>query len=71
MGTCYCPHILLYFKKQINSLEYKGKLMLKILVQSESESNNIKDLVSKKLPTYREAYSDRTCFICACLSELA
>lgn len=44
--------------------------MTGILVQTEGELNKMKDLVSKKLPTYREAYSDRTCFICACLSEL-
>ena len=44
--------------------------MAGILVQSEGELNDIKNLVSKKIPTYRQAYSDRTSFIMACLSEL-
>jgi len=44
--------------------------MSKIIVQSEGELNDIKDLISKKIPNYRQAYSDRTSFIMACLSEL-
>lgn len=43
---------------------------MQILVQNSEEQNSLQKLVSKELPTYREAYSDRTCFICACLSEL-
>lgn len=44
--------------------------MSNILIQSEGELNDIKHLISKKIPNYRQAYSDRTSFIMACLSEL-
>lgn len=43
---------------------------MQILAQNSEEENNLQKLVLKELPVYREAYSDRTCFICACLSEL-
>ena len=33
--------------------------------------NDITDLLKMKVPTYRQAYSDRTCWLMACLSELA
>ena len=42
--------------------------MSKIIIDSEKE--RIHSLLSKSLPNYRKAYSDRTAFICACLSEL-
>lgn len=45
--------------------------MANILVQSESELNNVNDLLDKNFPSYRQAYSDRTAWIMACLSELA
>lgn len=43
---------------------------MQILSQTGEGQNLLQHLVSKELPTYREAYSDRTCFLCACLSEL-
>jgi hypothetical protein len=43
---------------------------MKILTQNSEEQSTLQQLVSKELPTHREAYSDRTCFICSCLSEL-
>lgn len=45
--------------------------MAGILVKTTSELKEIKDLVSKEIPNYRQAYSDRTAFIMACLSELS
>ena len=33
--------------------------------------NDINDLLKMKVPAYRQAYSDRTCWLMACLSELA
>ena len=42
-----------------------------ILVKSEQESQEIKKLLDKDLPSYRQAYSDRTAWQMACLSELA
>jgi hypothetical protein len=48
----------------------KEIIMAGILVQSVDELNEIKNLVSQEIPNYRQAYSDRTSFIMACLSEL-
>lgn len=45
--------------------------MSRILAQTQRELDEINHLVSKKFPIYRQAYSDRTAFIMACLSELA
>ena len=45
--------------------------MANILVNSKEDSRQIKDLLSKSLPSYRQAYSDRTAWLMACLSELA
>jgi predicted lipase len=42
-----------------------------ILASSESELSDISRLLEKSVPTYRQAYSDRTAWIMACLSELA
>ena len=42
-----------------------------ILVQLENDSDKINALLGKDLPSYRQAYSDRTAWLMACLSELA
>jgi hypothetical protein len=41
------------------------------LAKTANELSEIKDLVNKKTPSYRQAYSDRTAWLMACLSELA
>ena len=45
--------------------------MSNILIQSIAEKNEIKTLLAKKMPSYRKAYSDRTSWLMACISELA
>nr|VFJ96087.1 MAG: Lipase (class 3) [Candidatus Kentron sp. H]VFJ96804.1 MAG: Lipase (class 3) [Candidatus Kentron sp. H]VFK02555.1 MAG: Lipase (class 3) [Candidatus Kentron sp. H] len=45
--------------------------MREILVNSEKEIARINCLLDKKIPSYRQAYSDRTAWLMACLSELA
>ncbi len=45
--------------------------MANILANTPIELNNIKQLLDKKIPSYRMAYSDRTSWIMACMSELA
>ena len=45
--------------------------MENVLATSSLELQNIKSLLSRDIPTYRQAYSDRTSWIMACLSELA
>ena len=45
--------------------------MSNILISSQEESSEIENLLSKKLPSYRKAYSDRTSWLMACISELA
>lgn len=45
--------------------------MSDILVKSEQELSDLNHLINKKIPHYRQAYSDRTSWIMACLSELA
>lgn len=45
--------------------------MPNILVNSPTEEKNVKRLLSLSLPSYRQAYSDRTCWLMACISELA
>ena len=42
-----------------------------ILAQSESELETVNQLLDKKLPSHRQAYSDRTAWVMACMSELA
>lgn len=46
-------------------------IMPNILAKSEIELESIKKLLDKDVPTYRQAYSDRTAWLMACLSELA
>ena len=45
--------------------------MSNILVNSTAEIEEIKGLLEKSLPSYRQAYSDRTSWLMACISELA
>ncbi|MDG4813469.1 lipase family protein [Hydrogenovibrio sp. 3SP14C1] len=45
--------------------------MSNILADSINEINEIEDLLSKEMPTYRQAYSDRTAWIMSCISELS
>ena len=45
--------------------------MTNILAKSALESNHFESLLNKDVPSYRQAYSDRTAWIMACLSELA
>lgn len=42
-----------------------------VVLDSLSELQETQALVNKRLPTYRQAYSDRTCWVMACCSELA
>ncbi len=42
-----------------------------ILASSTTELGEIKNLLNKQMPHYRQAYSDRTSWIMACVSELA
>lgn len=41
------------------------------MTMNVSERKRANDLLDKSLPTYRQAYSDRTAWLMACLSELA
>ena len=45
--------------------------MSNMLVNTPPEEQEVKYLLSLSLPTYRQAYSDRTCWLMACISELA
>ena len=45
--------------------------MSNVVASSQAESTRVKDLLSKEVPLYRRAYSDRTAWFMACLSELA
>ena len=45
--------------------------MANMLANSEIELSRIDSLLDKNVPSYRQAYSDRTAWIMACLSELA
>ena len=45
--------------------------MSNILIGSLEEISEIEVLLSKNLPSYRKAYSDRTSWLMACVSELA
>ncbi|MGI9298649.1 MAG: lipase family protein [Gammaproteobacteria bacterium] len=42
-----------------------------ILTESAQGTEKVKLLLNKELPSYRQAYSDRTAWLMACLSELA
>lgn len=45
--------------------------MANIIANSEPELNEVNGLLEKNVPSYRQAYSDRTAWIMACMSELA
>ncbi len=45
--------------------------MSNILISSTAEIKEVEDLLGKSLPNYRQAYSDRTSWLMACISELA
>lgn len=45
--------------------------MSNAIFTSVEDSNDAKLLIGKSLPTYRQAYSDRTSWLMACMSELA
>ncbi len=45
--------------------------MENILANSESDLKQINFLINKDIPSYRQAYSDRTAWVMSCLSELA
>ena len=45
--------------------------MTMTMTMNISERNRANELLDKSLPTYRQAYSDRTAWLMACLSELA
>ncbi|WP_415251643.1 lipase family protein [Sulfurimonas sp.] len=44
---------------------------MSVIIERAEEHEKIKKLLSKEIPSYRQAYSDRTSMIMACLSELA
>jgi triacylglycerol lipase len=45
--------------------------MTNVIATSTSEIDEISNLLEKKLPTYRQAYSDRTAWVMACIAELS
>nr|VFJ92083.1 MAG: Lipase (class 3) [Candidatus Kentron sp. LFY] len=45
--------------------------MPEILAKFEKETDLVNKLLDKEIPSYRQAYSDRTAWLMACLSELA
>lgn len=45
--------------------------MSNTLINSKKQKEDIEHILSKKVPSYRQAYSDRTAFVMACMSELA
>ena len=45
--------------------------MTNIIAKSVTDPKRISDLLDKNIPSYRQAYSDRTAWFMACLSELA
>ena len=54
--------------KHFNFLKEK---MSNLLVKSTTEVEQVKSLLAKELPSYRKAYSDRTSWLMAFISELA
>ncbi len=40
-------------------------------IGSLNESDRVNNLLDRSMPSYRQAYSDRTAWLMACLSELA
>lgn len=53
------------------ALQSKVLQMKKVIAKNALEVEMLKKLLIKKVPTYRQAYSDRTSWLMACFSELA
>jgi predicted lipase len=53
------------------NIDYTGSNMPSIIIKNISEQKEIEALLGKSLPSYRQAYSDRTAWLMACISELA
>ena len=49
----------------------KENSMSNILISSVEEKHEVENLLRKKLPNYRKAYSDRTAWVMACISEIS
>jgi len=49
----------------------EGNILTTVLAKSQADIDTINNLLNKKLPAYRKAYSDRTSWLMACISELA
>lgn len=45
--------------------------MSNLIIHSNEELKKTKELLEKKIPSYRQAYSDRTSWLMACMSELS
>ncbi len=45
--------------------------MKNVIAQNALEIEQVNKLLAKEVPTYRQAYSDRTSWLMACFSELA
>jgi len=43
---------------------------MSLIIENEKQKQKVDKLFKKGLPSYREAFSDRMCFLMACLSEL-
>jgi hypothetical protein len=54
-----------------NYNELKVLKMKNIIAQNALELEQVNKLLTKEVPTYRQAYSDRTSWLMACFSELA
>ena len=45
--------------------------MKNVIAKNTLEVQVVKKLLAKKVPTYRQAYSDRTAWLMACFAELS
>lgn len=45
--------------------------MATLLAQSQTDIDEIRDLLKKKIPAYRKAYSDRTSWLMSCIAQLS
>lgn len=45
--------------------------MTTVIAESQTDIDNINNLLSKKLPAYRKAYSDRVSELMSCIAELS
>ncbi len=63
---------LIFISLKTDIINYKGKqTMANMLANSVPELDQIKNLLNKKMPPCRLAYSDRAAWVMACISELA